>query len=169
VSISTTSARSSSARFAGVALILATVGVLLLYTFVAFTADAQTRAEMLSEAQSAANAAALGSVAEVPRGTIAVIRAASHIIGTRQAQRSLPSAEQHVMLGHWDAAGQSFATGPGKPNAVQITIRLKNDRQRSAFLGITEDPIEAQAIAVIGLVGKSLVADASDASASATR
>jgi Putative Tad-like Flp pilus-assembly len=161
--------RSLLAGSAGLALLLAGAGVFAIHLAVVFIVDARARAEMQAKAQSLANAAALGSAAELPRGIISVIRAASSIVGSPDAQRSLRGSRQEVQVGYWDAERQIFSTGATKPDAVQITIRLANPCSHTAFLGVAEDQIEAHAIAVLKPVGKSLVAEACAPSASTTR
>jgi hypothetical protein len=81
----------------------------------------------------------------------------------------LKGRRQEVQVGRWDAQRQIFSTGAAKPDAVQITIRVRDPRAFSAFLGVTEDQLEAHAIAVLNPAGKSLVAETCAASPTFTR
>jgi len=167
VARNSTIGRSLSAGHARLALFVAVAAVFAIHTVVVFTADAQARAEAQVEVQSLADAAALGSAAELPHGAVAVLRAASRIIGS-QTQRSRRSSEQKVQVGHWDAQRQTFSSDAMHPDAVEITIRLRNEPPFTALSGSSE-PIEGRAIAVFKPAGKTLVAQARETSASAAR
>ena len=154
---------------AGLALVLVGATVFAIHAVVVFTADVQARAEIGAEAHSAAKAAALGSVLEVPHGAVAVMRAASRIVGTHDARHLTRGGQQVVQVGHWDADRRRFVTGSEKANAVQVTIRVRCKPPALASVGNTEDEIEAQAIAVLRPTGKSLVAETCEMSTGITR
>ncbi|HET6327957.1 MAG TPA: TadG family pilus assembly protein [Planctomycetaceae bacterium] len=169
MSPSSTTARDLSAGHAGLALVLVGAAVFAIHTAVVFAADAQARAEIQAEAHSAAEAAALGSVLEVPHGAVAVLRAASRIVGMHDPRHLMRGAQQVVQVGHWDAGSGRFVTGSGKANAVQVTIRVRREPPSLAMVGNTEDEVEVQAIAVLRPAGKSLVAEATEISTGVTR
>jgi hypothetical protein len=156
-----TTAKSFSVGHAGLSMVLVAAGVLALYVFVATTLDVQFLAQAQGEAQAMANAAAAASATELPKGTVAVLSAVSRVLASQKAG-SLAACDRdpEIQIGHWDAAGHSFTTGPGKPNAVRVTIRVRNHGE---LFGPSrnggEQPIEAQAIAVLEPAGHSLVAD----------
>jgi Putative Tad-like Flp pilus-assembly len=160
---SQTGARSQTAGAAGIVLFSVAVGVMALFTLLVAVSDARSRAERQAETQAAANAAAVGAVADLPKGTAAVLRSAGRILGSQKAE-GLPGrfGAQAIQVGHWDAAGQSFVSGAGEPRAVRITVRLSNERTFCAlFLGSrTESPIESSAVAVLDTTGHPVVAEA---------
>jgi Putative Tad-like Flp pilus-assembly len=158
-----TTRRSPSASHAGLMLLLAAATVFAIYTCVIVVADAQGRAAAQAKIQSAANAAAVGSAAVLPKGTVAVVQAACRILESQKARGSYWRGGQHeVQIGHWDAIGQSFSASGAKPNAVRITIRLRSEPRPFAILAdVSEQQIEAQAIAVLEPLGNSLVAETS--------
>jgi hypothetical protein len=168
---SQTGARSQTAGAAGLVLFSVAVGVMALFTLILAVADARSRADRQDETQAAANAAAVGAAAALPKGTAAVLRSAGQILGSQKAE-GLPGrfGAQAIQVGHWDAARQSFASGAGEPKAVRITVRLSNERTLCAlFLGRrAESPIEASAVAVLDTGGHPVVAAAS-ATGTATR
>ncbi len=161
---SQTGGRSQTAGPAGIALFSVAVGVIALFTLLVAVVDARSRADRQAETQAAANAAAVGAAADLPKGTAAVLRSAGQILVSQKAD-GLPGRfrAQAIQVGHWDAARQSFANGAGEPKAVRITVRLSNDRTLCAlFLGSrAESPIEASAVAVLDTAGIAIVADAS--------
>ena len=160
MTVASTTSRSLSVGHAGLSLVLVAAGVLALYGFVATTLDVQFLAQAQAEAQAMADAAAAASVAELPKGTVAVLGAVSRVLASQKAGRLAASdREPEIQIGHWDAAGHAFSTGVGKPNAVRITIRVRN---HGGLFGpsrdVSEQPIEAQAIAVWKPVGGTQVA-----------
>jgi hypothetical protein len=143
-----------------VSLTLVTAGILMLYQYVATTVDVQMYAAAQADAQATANAAAAGAIAELPNGAIAVIRTAGQVIASRKAVSDAAKlGEAEIQIGQWDASGRRFLTGPGQPNAVRTTIRL---RHQSGLLGLVfgghEQEIEARAIAVRKPAGATLIA-----------
>jgi Putative Tad-like Flp pilus-assembly len=130
-----------------------------LFAFIAMAVDAQFRAEVRAELQLAANAAAVGSVADLPKGAVAVFRTAGHIIGSRKARPGLGrGCEQKIEIGHWDAAGRSFSTGAA--NAVRITIRVRSEQGLfGPFTGSSQHQTEARAVAIVKPLGNALVAE----------
>jgi hypothetical protein len=166
-----TGSRSQTAGAAGIILFSVAVGAMALFTLLVAVADARSRADRQAATQTAANAAALGAVTDLPKGTAAVLRSAGRILGSQKVE-GLPGrfGAEAIQVGHWDAGRQSFATGTGAPNAVRITVRLSNDRTLCAqFLGSrTESPIEASAVALLDTAGHPVVAAVS-AKTTATR
>jgi len=163
--------RSPSAGQAGFSLGLAAASVVAIYATVMIVADSRVRAEMRAEIQASADAAAVGSVTELPKGTIAVVRAAGRILGSQKAGSLVRRfGSSKVEIGHWDAEGQSFTTSAAKPNAVRIAIRLRDEAAPfAAFPRVGDSPIEAHAVAVFEPRGNSLVAQACATSTSAIR
>jgi len=161
MTIASATTKSLSIGHAGLSLVLVAAGVLALYAFVATTLDVQFLAQGQGEAQAMANAAAAASVTELPKGTVAVLSAVSRVLASQKAGNLAGcDRDPEIQIGHWDAAAHSFTTGPGKPNAVRVTIRVRN---HGGLFGPPrnggEQPIEAQAIAVLEPAGHSLVAD----------
>jgi hypothetical protein len=138
----------------GLVLVIAATGVATLHVLVVGIAETQSRAEIQADVQSVANAVAVGSVADLPKGAVAVIRAAGRIIGSQKPGSLVARyGQQEIQIGHWDASGQSFSTAGGKPNAVRITMRIRNEQGLFAtFLGGSEHQIEAHAVAVLNEV-----------------
>lgn len=159
MSASGTTAKSLSLGRAGFSLVLAGVGVLALYQYVATTVDVQMIAATQAEAQSLANAAAAGAVLSLPQGSVAVIRTADEIIASRtKANPAMRAADPEIQIGHWDAAGRSFSAGTFSPNAVRTKIRV---HAQPGFLGNLLGggaEVEVQAIAVVKSGGNALVA-----------
>jgi hypothetical protein len=160
MTVASTTTKSLSVGHAGLSLVLVAAGVFALYAFVATTVDVQFLAQAQGEAQAMANAAA-AAVVELPKGTLAVLSAVSRVLASQKAgSLAACDRDREIQIGHWDAAGHSFSTGPGKPNAVRITIRVRN---HSGLFGPSrnggEQPIEARAIAVLEPAGNSLVAE----------
>ncbi len=155
-----TSGKSLSLGRAGFSLVLVGAGVLGLYQFVVTTVDVQLIAAAEADAQATANAAAAGSIADLPNGAIAVIRTAGQIIASRKAtSEAARFGDAEIQIGQWDAAGRTFATGPGQPNAVRTTIRVRNlSGLLGMVLGVKGRQIEAQAIAVRKTAGVTLLA-----------
>ena len=168
---SQTGGRSQSAGTAGIVLFSVAVGVMALFALLLALSDARSRAERQAETQAAANAAALGAVADLPKGTAAVLRSAGRILGSQKVE-GLPGrfGAQAIQVGCWDAAGQSFTTGAGAPNAVRVTVRLSDERTLCALFpgSRTESPIEASAVALLDTAGHPVVAAVS-AKTTATR
>lgn len=131
---SQTGGRSQTAGPAGIALLSVAVGVIALFTLLVAVVDARSRADRQAETQAAANAAAVGAAADLPKGTAAVLRSAGRILVSQKAE-GLPGrfGAQAIQVGHWDAAQQSFANGAGEPKAVRITVHLSNDRTLCAL------------------------------------
>jgi len=155
-----TTGTSLSVGRAGLSLVLVGIGVLALYQFIVTTVDVQLIAAAQADAQATANAAAAGSIADLSNGTVAVIRKAGQIISSRKSiSDAARLGDAEIQIGHWDAAGRTFATGPGKPNAVRTTVRV---RKQLGLLGMvfggSGQQIEAQAIAIDKSTGKTLVA-----------
>jgi hypothetical protein len=158
--------KSLSPAGAAFALIVAAAAVLAIYTSVVVVTDVQTCAELRAEAQSIATAAALGSVAQLPKGTAAVVQAASRIVGSQKGPGLRGhSAQQGLEIGHWEEDRQSFECGMAKPNAVRVTIRVTSEAKPFAlFRSPSQDPIEVQAVAVVKPLGTALIAEAGDRS-----
>ena len=157
---SDTHGRSLALGRAGISLALVTAGILTLYQYVATTVDVQVIAAAQADAQATANAAAAGAIAELPNGAVAVIRTAGQVIASRKSVSDAARlGEAEIQIGQWDATGRSFSTGPGKPNAVRTTIRLRNQSGllALAFGGHVRE-VEAQAIAVRKSAGATLIA-----------
>jgi hypothetical protein len=155
-----TTATSLSLGRAGISLALVGFGVFALYQFVITTVDVQLIAAAQADAQATANAAAAGSIADLPNGAVAVIRTAGQIISSRKSVSDAARfGDAEIQIGHWDAAGRTFAAGPGKPNAVRTTVRV---RKQLGLLGMvfgdSGQQIEVQAIAIDKTAGKTLVA-----------
>jgi hypothetical protein len=163
--------RSVTARQEGLGLVLAAVSIIAILALGVMLSDAHFRSEVQAEAQSVANAVAIGSAAELPKGTVPVIRSAGRIFESQKVGSSCRRyGEQEIQIGHWDVDGQSFLTGKVKPNAVRITIRLRRELSLfAAFSDLAPRPIEASAIAVLEGSGHSLVAEACATSANAIR
>jgi putative Tad-like protein involved in Flp pilus assembly len=160
MSASGTTAKSLSLGRAGFSLVLVGLGVFVLYQYVATTVDVQMIAATQSEAQSLANAAAAGSVLDLPKGSIAVIRTADQIIAAKtKANPGLRSADPEIEIGHWDAASRSFSVGAASPNAVRTKIRVRTQPGLLGNFVGGEHQIEAQAVAVIKSGSNSLVAE----------
>jgi hypothetical protein len=142
-----------------------------LFAFVVATVDRHLRANVRADLQSAANAAAVGSVADLPKGVAAVLRTAGGIVGSQKAERLLPrGGEQEIEIGYWDAAGQSFSTGTTKQNAVRIMIRVRYEQGLfAAFVGSQECQTEARAVAVLMPPGNLLIAQAGTTTTNAVR
>ena len=155
-----TIAKSLSLGRAGFSLVLVGLGVFVLYQYVATTVDVQMMAATQAEAQSLADAAAAGSVVDLSKGSVAVIRTADQIIASKtKANPGMRSADPEIQIGYWDAASRSFSAGTVSPNAVRTKIRV---RTQPGFLGKLlggEHEIEAQAVAVIKSGSNSLVAE----------
>jgi Putative Tad-like Flp pilus-assembly len=152
--------RSLSVGRAGISLVLVGVGFLALYQFVVTTVDVQLVAAAQADAQATANAAAAGSIADLSNGAVAVIRTAGQIISSRKSVSDAARlGDAEIQIGHWDPADRSFSTGPGKPNAIRTTVRV---RKQLSMLGMvfggSGQQIEAQAIAIDKSAGKTLVA-----------
>ena len=164
---SDTNAKSFSLGRAALSLSLVTAGIFMLYQYVATTVDVQMFAAAQADAQATANAAAAGAIAELPHGAVAAIRTAGQVITSRKAvSDSARLGEAEIQVGQWDVSGRSFSTGPGKPNAVRTTIRL---RHQSGLLGLVFGghvrEVEAQAIAVRKSAGATLIATKGTSSA----
>jgi hypothetical protein len=141
-------------------LLVAAATVFALYAGVMIVLDTQSRTEAQARIQSAANAAAVGSASELPKGSVAVVQAACRLLASQQTGGSpLLGGQPEVQVGHWDPIAQAFTVCAAKPNAVRITIRLRSaPRLFASSPGLGEQQIEAQAIAVREPVGHSLVA-----------
>jgi hypothetical protein len=157
---SDTNGRSLALGRAGISLALVTAGILTLYQYVATTVDVQMIAAAQADAQATANAAAAGAITELPNGAVAVIRTAGQVIASRKSVSDAARlGEAEIQIGQWDAIGRSFSTGPGKPNAVRTTVRLRNQSGLLALVfGGHMREVEAQAIAVRKSAGATLIA-----------
>jgi hypothetical protein len=131
-------------------LVVTAFAIIAIFALTAVATDARLRVEARAEVQAVANAVAAGSVADLPKGAVAVIRTAGTLFLSERAGTSWrQSGEQDVQIGRWDASGQTFSTGMERPNAIRVTIRLRNEPGPFAtFLGSACQPIEASAIAV---------------------
>jgi hypothetical protein len=145
---------------AGITLVLVGIGVFTLYQFVVTTVDVQLIAAAQADAQATANAAAAGAIGELPHGAVAVIRTAGQIISSRKSVSDAARlGDADIQIGQWDATGRSFSTGPGKPNAVRTTVRLRKQLSLVGMIfGGEGQQIEARAIAISKTAGKTLVA-----------
>lgn len=155
-----TTGKSLSVGRAGISLVLVGIGALALYQFIVTTVDVQLIAAAQTDAQATANAAAAGSIADLPNGAVAVIRTVGQIISSRKSVSDAARfGDAEIQIGHWDAAGRTFVTGPAKPNAVRTTVRV---RKQLGLLGMvfggSGQEIEAQAIAIEKTAGRTLVA-----------
>ncbi len=135
---SQTGRRSQTAGTAGIILFSVAVGVMALFTLLLAVSDARSRAERQAETQTAANAAAAGAVADLPKGTAAVLRSAGRILGSQKVE-GLPGrfGAQAIQVGHWDA---------GRP--------VVRDRRGSAECRASHGPIERRADSVRPVPGE---------------
>jgi hypothetical protein len=129
----------------GIVLVITATCVVGIYASVVLAVETRTRSEIEAELQSAANAVAVGSVSQLPKGGIAVLRTASKILGS---QKSARLASQEVEVGFWDAASEAFTTGASQANAVRITIRVGHEAGALSTFVRGSQPIEVRAVAV---------------------
>ncbi len=161
MSASGTNGKSLAVGRAGISLVLVGIGTLAIYQFLVTTVDVQLIAAAQADAQATANAAAAGALADLPNGAVAVIRTAGEIISSRKSvSEAARLGDAEIQVGHWDSADRSFSTGPGKPNAVCTTVRVKKPLSLVGMVfGGNDEQVEARAIAVNKSSVKTLVAE----------
>ncbi len=135
----------------GAVLVLASVLLIVVFGFLAFTVDVGYMSFEKARLQNAADAAALGSAVELPNGEAAVQLSAQQIAADNESgEGTVTLANSDIELGVFDFELKVFVPGTTNPNAVRVTTRLTDQPFFFApILGHEEFDMSAQAIGML--------------------
>ena len=151
------SVRRSLSDRRGAVLVLASLMMVVIFAFTAFTIDIGYIAITKAELQNAADASALGACTELANGEI-VVRQTARDIGLANvaagAPVSIPDAD--IELGIFDFAAKEFTISSLNPNAVRVRTRVLDEPFFFAPL-MGENNFDAQASAIAMLNPRDIV------------
>ncbi len=135
----------------GIILVLAAVCMIMVFAFVAFTIDVGYMANVKSELQLTADAAATGSVIEIPNGVNRVQTIAKQIALLNPAGGSpVPLSNSQIELGKYDLGTKAFVPDDTNANAVRVTATIFNRPTFIAgLIGQNDFDSRTQAVAIL--------------------
>lgn len=141
----------------GAVLVLASLLMVVIFAFTAFTIDVGYIAITKTELQNAADAAALGSCTELANGEIAV-RQTARDIGLVNVAAGAPVSipDPDIELGVFDFSTKEFTISNLNPNAVRVRTRVLDEPFFFAPL-LGENNFDAQATAIAMLNPRDIV------------
>lgn len=141
----------------GAVLVLASLMMVVIFAFTAFTIDIGYIAITKSELQNAADAAALASCTELANGEI-VVRQTARDIGLVNVAAGAPVTipDSDIELGVFDFSAKEFTISSLNPNAVRVRTRVLDEPFFFAPL-LGENNFDAQATAIAMLNPRDIV------------
>ncbi len=135
----------------GAIIVLAAVCMIMIFAFCAFTVDVGYMTNVKAELQLTADAAAMGSVSEIPNGEAEVKKVARQLAELNPAAgKKVTLNNEHIELGKYDLASKSFVVNPAEANAVRITARAVDQPTFIAgVIGHKKFTSQAKAVAML--------------------